>query len=87
MRILGVSREEVPAVERIVWSLSRERLELAERELELELLDQTADDGTKELLRSIPMGGFWQPMSRRHRPSLRCKSSPISIRYAYLVRA
>ncbi|KAI8676065.1 ATP-dependent DNA helicase [Fusarium keratoplasticum] len=77
--MLSVSRKEFPAVERIVRSLSRERLELAQRELELS--DQTADEGIKELLRSISLYGFRQPMSREHRLSLRRKIKSLIIRY------
>jgi hypothetical protein len=77
--MLSVSRKEFPAVERIVRSLSRERLELAQRELELS--GQTADEGIKELLRSLSLYGFRQPMSREHRLSLRRRIKSLIIRY------
>jgi hypothetical protein len=77
--MLSVARKEFPAVERAIRSLSRERLDLAQRELELS--GQTADDGIKELLRSISLYGFRQPMSREHRLSLRRKIKSLIIRY------
>ncbi|KAM5349348.1 hypothetical protein ACJ41O_005853 [Fusarium nematophilum] len=77
--MLSVSRKEFPAVERMVRSLSRERLELAQRELELS--GQTADEGVKELLRTLSLYGFRQPMSREHRLSLRRKIKSLIIRY------
>lgn len=77
--ILSVSRKDFPSVERIVHSLSRERLGLAQRELELS--GQTADEGIKELLKSLSLYGFRQPMSREHRLSLRRKIKSLIIRY------
>ncbi|KAJ4176466.1 hypothetical protein NW755_014399 [Fusarium falciforme] len=77
--MLSVSRKDFPTVERIVRSLGRERLELAQRELELS--GQTADEGIKELLKSLSLYGFRQPMSREHRLSLRRKIKFLIIRY------
>ncbi|RSL80042.1 hypothetical protein CEP52_017444, partial [Fusarium oligoseptatum] len=77
--MLSVSRKEFPVVERMVRSLSRGRLELAQRELELS--GQTADEEVKELLRSLSLYGFRQPMSREHRLSLRRKIKSLIIRY------
>ncbi|KAL6353693.1 hypothetical protein LRP88_13006 [Fusarium phalaenopsidis] len=77
--MLSVSRKDFPSVERIVHSLSRERLGLAQQELEIS--DQTADEGIKELLKSLSLYGFRQPMSREHRLSLRRKIKSLIIRY------
>ncbi|KAL9561046.1 hypothetical protein ACKAV7_014787 [Fusarium commune] len=77
--MLSVLRKDFPSVERIVHSLSRERLGLAQQELELS--GQTADEGIKELLKSLSLYGFRQPMSREHRLSLRRKIKSLIIRY------
>jgi hypothetical protein len=77
--MLSVSRKDFPSVERIVHSLSRERLGLAQQELEIS--GQTADEGIKELLKSLSLYGFRQPMSREHRLSLRRKIKSLIIRY------
>jgi hypothetical protein len=77
--MLSVSRKEFPAVERIIRSLSRERLDLAQRELELS--GKTADEGIKGLLKSLSLYGFRQPMSREHRLSLRRKIKSLIVRY------
>lgn len=47
-----------------------------------EVTGQTAEDGIKELLRSISLYGFRQPMSREHRLSLRRKIKSLIIRYS-----
>ncbi|KAJ4176325.1 hypothetical protein NW759_017543, partial [Fusarium solani] len=77
--MLSVSRKDFPSVERIVHSLSRERLGLAQQELEIS--GQTANEGIKELLKSLSLYGFRQPMSREHRLSLRRKIKSLIIRY------
>ncbi|KAK7582882.1 hypothetical protein V3481_012179 [Fusarium oxysporum f. sp. vasinfectum] len=77
--MLSVSRKDFPSVERIVHSLSRERLGLAQQELEIS--GQTADEGIKELLKGLSLYGFRQPMSREHRLSLRRKIKSLIIRY------
>ncbi|KAI7769388.1 hypothetical protein LZL87_013853 [Fusarium oxysporum] len=78
--MLSVSRKDFPSVERIVHSLSRERLGLAQQELEIS--GQTADEGIKELLKGLSLYGFRQPMSREHRLSLRRKIKSLIIRYS-----
>jgi hypothetical protein len=77
--MLSVSRKEYPKVERMVRSLSRAGLEAAQNELEHS--GQTSDEGVQELLRSLSLYGFRQPMSREHRLSLRRKIKSLIIRY------
>lgn len=77
--MLSVSRKDFPSVERIVHSLNRERLGLAQRELELS--GQTTDEGIKELVKSLSHYGFRQPISREHHLSLRHKIKSLIIQY------
>ncbi|KJZ69894.1 hypothetical protein HIM_10727 [Hirsutella minnesotensis 3608] len=69
--MLSVRRKNFPKVERIVRSLTAERLAAARAELEGS--GKTTDDGVKELLRSLSLYGYRQPMSRELRLSMRRK--------------
>ena len=77
--MLSVTRKNFPEVERIVRSLSAERLEAAK--IELEASGKTTDKGVKKLLRSLSLYGFRQPMSRENRLSMRRKLKSLIIRY------
>jgi hypothetical protein len=77
--MMSVTRKNFPRVERIVRSLSAERLEAAK--VELEASRKTADEGVNELLRSLSLYGSRQPMSRESRLSLRRKIKSLIIRY------
>ncbi|KAM6514370.1 hypothetical protein FALCPG4_015519 [Fusarium falciforme] len=59
--MLSVTRKSFRKVERIVRSLSAERLEAAK--IELQSSGKTTDDGVKELLGSLSLYGFRQPIS------------------------
>ncbi|KJZ69541.1 hypothetical protein HIM_11066 [Hirsutella minnesotensis 3608] len=69
--MLSVTRKNFPKVERIVQSLTADRLSAARAELEGS--GKTTDDGVKELLRSLSLYGYRQPMSRELRLSMRRK--------------
>ncbi len=69
--MLSVTRRSFQKVERIIRSLTAEDLEAAK--IELERSGKTTDDGVKELLRSLSLYGFRQPMSRELRLSMRRK--------------
>jgi hypothetical protein len=77
--MLSVTRKNFPEVEAIVRSLNVERLEKARAELEMS--GKTADEGVNQLLRSLSLYGFRQPMSRESRLSLRRKIKSFIIRY------
>lgn len=77
--MLSVSRREFPRVEQIVHSLTRERLEKAKAELETSA--KTADEGVNQLLKSLSLYGFRQPMSRENRMSMRRKIKSLIIRH------
>ncbi|SPO04962.1 uncharacterized protein DNG_07647 [Cephalotrichum gorgonifer] len=66
--MLSVKRRSFPDVERIVQSLGPERLEAAK--VELEASGKTTDEGVSQLLRSLSLYGFRQPMSREGRLSM-----------------
>ncbi|KAJ3530216.1 hypothetical protein NM208_g9424 [Fusarium decemcellulare] len=76
--MLSVTRSNFPDVERIVHSLSTERLEVAK--VELEEAGKTADESVNQLLKSLSLYGFRQPMSRESRLSLRRKIKSAIIR-------
>ncbi|KJZ68235.1 hypothetical protein HIM_12378 [Hirsutella minnesotensis 3608] len=69
--MLSVTRKNFAEVERIVRSLTAERLAAARAELETS--GKTTDDGVKELLRCLSLYGYRQPMSRELRLSMRRK--------------
>ncbi|KAL8367267.1 hypothetical protein RB599_010317, partial [Gaeumannomyces hyphopodioides] len=77
--MLSVTRKNFPRVERIIRSLSAERLEAAR--VELEASGKSSDEGIKELLKSLSLYGFRQPMSRENRLSMRRKIKSLIIRY------
>jgi hypothetical protein len=77
--MLSVTRKNFLRVERIVRSLSPERLEAAK--VELEVSGKTADEGFNELLWSLSLYGSRQPMSRESRLSMRRKIKSLIIRY------
>jgi len=77
--MLSVTRKNFPRVERIVRSLSPERLEAAK--VELEVSGKTADEGINELLRCLSLYGSRQPMSRESRLSMRRKIKSLIIKY------
>jgi hypothetical protein len=75
--MISVTRKDFPEVERVVQSLSAERLEKAREELEA--LGKTSDDAVNRLLRSLSLYGLRQPMSRELRLGMRRKiKSPLA---------
>ncbi|KAF5696631.1 ATP-dependent DNA helicase PIF1 [Fusarium mundagurra] len=76
--MLSVTKKNFPEVERIVRSLTTERLELAKAELET--VGRTGDEDVKQLLKSLSLYGFRQPMSRESRLSARRKIKSDIIR-------
>ncbi|RSL79701.1 hypothetical protein CEP52_017489 [Fusarium oligoseptatum] len=76
--MLSATRENFPEVERIVRSLSAERLEAAK--VDLEATGKTVDVAVDQLLRSLSLYGFRQPMSRESRLSMRRKIKSFIIR-------
>ncbi|KAF1993896.1 hypothetical protein P154DRAFT_476817, partial [Amniculicola lignicola CBS 123094] len=77
--MMSVVGKDFPEVERIVQSLSAQRLEMAERELETS--GRTNDEAVNKLLRSLSLYGLWQPMSRELRMSMRRKIKSLIIRH------
>ncbi|KAF4448962.1 ATP-dependent DNA helicase PIF1, partial [Fusarium albosuccineum] len=77
--MLSVARKNFRKIERIVWSLSADRLAAAR--MELENSGKTTDEGVKELLRSLSLYGFRQPMSRESRLSMRQKIQSLILRH------
>ncbi|KAM4061443.1 PIF1-like helicase [Hirsutella rhossiliensis] len=77
--MLSVTRKNFRRVERIVRSLTADRLAAARAELES--TGKTTDDGVKELLRSLSLYGYRQPMSRELRLSMRHKILALIVRY------
>ncbi|KAH7464438.1 hypothetical protein FOMA001_g17470 [Fusarium oxysporum f. sp. matthiolae] len=76
--MLSVTRKNFPEVQRIVRSLTAERLQLAKAELET--VGRTGDEDVKQLLKSLSLYGFRQPMSRESRLSMRRKIKSDIIR-------
>ncbi|EEU34872.1 uncharacterized protein NECHADRAFT_102243 [Fusarium vanettenii 77-13-4] len=77
--MLSVRRKDFRKIERIVRSLSADRLAAAR--IELENSGKTSDEGVKELLRSLSLYGFRQPMSRENRLSMRRKIQSLVLRH------
>lgn len=77
--MLSVTRKSFRKVESIVRSLTAERLAAARAELESS--GTTTDEGVKELLRSLSLYGYRQPMSREHRLGMRNRIQALIIRY------
>lgn len=76
--MLSVKRKDFPEVERIVQSLSAERLERAKKDMEVS--GKTTDDGVNQLLRSLSLYGCRQPMSREHRLRMRRRIKSLIVR-------
>ncbi|RYC79720.1 hypothetical protein BFJ63_vAg17395 [Fusarium oxysporum f. sp. narcissi] len=76
--MLSVTRNNFPEVQRIVRSLTAERLQLAKAELET--VGRTGDEDVKQLLKSLSLYGFRQPMSGESRLSMRRKIKSDIIR-------
>ncbi|KAF1809820.1 hypothetical protein P152DRAFT_476222 [Eremomyces bilateralis CBS 781.70] len=74
----SVKRKEFPEVERLIRLLSVERLERAK--VELEVSRTTSDEGVNQLLRSLSLYGYRQPMSRESRLNMRRKIQSLIIR-------
>ncbi|KAM4056436.1 PIF1-like helicase [Hirsutella rhossiliensis] len=77
--MLSVTRRNFRMVERIVRSMTAERLAAAR--VELESSGKTTDDGVKELLRSLSLYGHRQPMSREVRLNMRRKIQSLIVGY------
>ncbi|KAM4064155.1 PIF1-like helicase [Hirsutella rhossiliensis] len=77
--MLSVTRKNFGNVERIVRSLTADGLAAARAELES--TGKTTDDAVKELLRSLSLYGYRQPMSRELRLSMRHKILALIVRY------
>ncbi|RKK15427.1 hypothetical protein BFJ67_g17959, partial [Fusarium oxysporum f. sp. cepae] len=77
--MLSVTRKDFRKIECIVRSLSADRLAAAR--IELENSGKTSDEGVKELLRSLSLYGFRQPMSRENRLSMRRKIQSLVLRH------
>jgi hypothetical protein len=75
----SVRKRDFAKVERIVRSLTAERLEAARAELEA--TGRTSDDAVNQLLKSLSLYGFRQPMSRENRLSMRRKIKALIIRH------
>ncbi|KAM4061897.1 PIF1-like helicase [Hirsutella rhossiliensis] len=77
--MLCVTRKNFARVEGLLKSLTAQRLEAAR--VELEATGKTSDDGVKELIRSLSVFGYRQPMSRESRLSMRKKILSLIIRH------
>ncbi|KAJ3455276.1 hypothetical protein MRS44_013876 [Fusarium solani] len=77
--MLSVTRKNFRKVERIVRSMTAERLAAAR--VELESSGKTTDDGVNELLRSLSLYGQRQPMSREVRLNMRRKIQSLIVGY------
>jgi len=77
--MLSVTRKKFADVERMVRSLSLKRLKMAKAELDAS--GRTTDEGVNQLLRSLSLYGFRQPMSRESRLSMRRKILSLIIRH------
>jgi hypothetical protein len=76
--MMSVSRKEFPEVEHVVQSLSTQRLERAK--VELQVSGKTSDGAVNQLLRSLSLFGFRQPMSRELRLSMRRKIKSLIVK-------
>ncbi|KJZ69562.1 hypothetical protein HIM_11055 [Hirsutella minnesotensis 3608] len=77
--MLSVAKKNFGKVERIVRALDADRLAAARAELEK--TGKTNDTDVKELLRSLSLYGYRQPMSREMRMSMRHKILALIVRY------
>jgi hypothetical protein len=76
--MMSVTRKEFPEVERLVRSLSARRLDAARDELQAS--GKTSDGAVNQLLRSLSLYGFRQPMSRELRLGMRRKIKSLIVR-------
>ena len=74
----SVSRKNFPNIERIVQSLSMDRINRATTELQSS--GKTTDKEVNQLLQNLSLYGFRQPMSRERRLSARRKIKSMIIR-------
>jgi len=79
--MLSVKRKNFPDVERIVRSLSIERLERAKEDLKTS--SKSTDEAVNKLLSCLSLYGLRQPMSREDRLSMRRKLKSLIIRYGF----
>lgn len=77
--MLSVKRKNFPEVERVVRSLSAERLERAKDDLKVS--GKSIDEAVNKLLSCFSLYGLRQPMSREDRLSMRRKIKSLIIRY------
>ena len=77
--MLGVTGKNFPEVERVVRSLNAKRLETARAEAEAS--GSTCDEDARQLLGSLSLYGFRQPMSRESRLSMRRKIKSLTVRF------
>jgi hypothetical protein len=77
--MVSVRRTDFPEVERIIQSLTLDRL--AEVQKELEAGGSTRDEDIKKLLRHISYFGYKQAMSQESRLAMRRKIKALIIRY------
>jgi len=77
--MMSVTKRNFPDVEHIVRSLGAERLGAARRQLEAS--GKTTDEDVNQLLRSLSLYGYRQPMSRELRLSMRRKIKSLIIRH------
>lgn len=77
--MVSVKKQTFPKVERLLASLTEDRLNMAKAELEAG--QRTRDEGVQELLRCLSMYGYRQPLSMESRLSLRRKIKSIIVRY------
>ncbi len=76
--MMSVTRKDFPDVDRVVRTMSTQRLERAREELEA--LGKTSDDAVNRLLRSLSLYGLRQPMSRELRLGMRRKIKSLIVR-------
>ena len=77
--MLSVTKKNFPDVERIIRSLTAERLKKAKEDLKVS--GKSTDEAVNKLLSSLSLYGLRQPMSREDRLSMRRKIKSLIIRY------
>jgi hypothetical protein len=75
----SMRKSDFPQVERTIKELTAARLEKAS--IELESSGKTADPTVNQLLRSLSLYGYRQPMSRESRLTMRRKIKSLIVRY------
>ncbi|KAK7422985.1 hypothetical protein QQX98_001275 [Neonectria punicea] len=78
--MVSTRKSDFPDVERIIQDLTVARLEKAG--VELEALGKTTDAAVNQLLRSLSLYGYRQPISRESRLTMRRKIKSLIVRYA-----